>query len=285
MSVAVQAIRDAAGVIRYVWGHPANRRHRARALGRAVSFQVRGRVFNKRTVTQVGRARMWAELHHAASSKVVYGSPPDWAEMRAWERMLVAGDLFVDVGANVGSYALWACSLGADVIAIEPNREASARLRENIALNGYGIHVLEVAVADASGVVRITTDLDTVNHLVSNREGAEVPCFTLDEIVGDRLVAGVKIDVEGAERLVIEGGRRCLSEHRIKVLQLEWNGVSEPFFDETREPVAELLREFDYRLFRPSDGGELMPAGRKPPYGPDVFAVAPGIMLENLPCR
>ena len=42
--------------------------------------------------------------------------------MLVWQQALRPGDLFVDVGANIGSYAIWAADLGADVIALEPQR-------------------------------------------------------------------------------------------------------------------------------------------------------------------
>ena len=57
--------------------------------------------------------------------------------MIAWRRVLRPGDLFLDVGANVGSYTIWAGELGADVIALEPAPDTYALLLENIDLNGY----------------------------------------------------------------------------------------------------------------------------------------------------
>ena len=40
--------------------------------------------------------------------------------MLIWQQVLQSGDLFVDVGTNVGSYTIWAADLGAEVIALEP---------------------------------------------------------------------------------------------------------------------------------------------------------------------
>jgi FkbM family methyltransferase len=63
--------------------------------------------------------------------------------MMAWRRILKPGDLFVDVGANVGAYTLWAIDCEARVIAVEPNAETAERLRRNIALNSFEVEVAE----------------------------------------------------------------------------------------------------------------------------------------------
>lgn len=53
--------------------------------------------------------------------------------MLAWR----VGDLFVDVGSNVGSYTIWVGESGAEAIASERPEDAFCLLRENVALNGY----------------------------------------------------------------------------------------------------------------------------------------------------
>jgi FkbM family methyltransferase len=265
-------------VLGFVWNHPANRDRRVAAIRRAIGFQLRGRL-GRPVLTAIGeRGRMWAELHVTAASKVLYANPPDWNEMQAWRRLLRPGDLFVDVGSNVGPYALWAGDLGASVIAVEPSPAAALRLRRNVAHNDFPIAVLECALADRRCRMRLTREKDAMNHLVrdADRPGEEIAVDTLDNVLGDRTAAGVKIDVEGAERLVLEGARRALRERRIAVLQLEWNSMSRSLLAETRAPVAELLREYGYTFMRPDGHGRLH--GLVPPLesADDLFAVAPG---------
>ncbi|MFB9236899.1 FkbM family methyltransferase [Plantactinospora siamensis] len=274
------AISISGQVLTHVWRHPANRDRRLRSVLRAVSYQVRGRL-GRPTVARLGeRSRILARPHHAAAGLVVYGNPPDWPEMHAWRRLLRPGDLFVDVGSNVGTYALWAAESGTTVVAVEPDRQAAEELRRNVGLNGYPIEVLECALAAEPGTLRLTSGNDTMNHLVlgdghgHGHGGTPVPVRTLDEVLGDRVAAGVKIDVEGAERLVLEGARAALADRRITVLQLEWNRMSERVLGESREPVARLLAEYGYRLTRPDETGQLAPSDASG-YGPDVFAVAP----------
>lgn len=267
-------VLTAFGVVGYVIQHPANRQQRARALFRATAFQIRGRL-GHRTLTGVGDTqRMWAILHHAASSKALYANPPDWPEMQAWRRILKAGDLFVDVGSNVGVYTLWALDLGAQVIAVEPSTDSVGLLRDNLALNGQPeVAVLECALAAKTGSMMLTRGRDTENRLlVGEGTGQRVHVETLDNVLQGRTAAGVKIDVEGAERLVMEGARVSLAEGRIKVLQIEWNHMSKSMLDEGREPVAAILKLHKYDLFRPNDQGELVPI-QDVSFGADVFAV------------
>jgi FkbM family methyltransferase len=221
---------------------------------------------------------MRAELHSTAASKVVYANPPDWEPMQTWRAVLCRGDLFIDVGASVGAYTLWAAELGAEVIAIEPDPRARTRLEANLALNPYRVAVLPVALADRRDSMLFTKDLDTLNRLVLDDSAGvsgpvdAVPTQTLDAVIGERFVAGVKVDVEGAERLVLEGAHRALAQHRISLLQLEWNSASLEVLAEDRTRVAELLTSLGYRLYRPDMEGTLLPVGERPTYGADVFA-------------
>jgi len=273
--MSMTALRQARQVLAYTWSHPANERRRLRGIVRAVRFQVRGRT-GRRTLARVGNhGRMWAELHSAAASKVVYANPPDWNEMLAWRRILAPGDLFVDVGSNVGAYALWAADLGAEVIAVEPAPDAARRLRENVDLNDFAITVVECGLADKPGRLTLSRGEDTTNHLLLGPDavGDTIDVDTLDNLIGDRHVIGVKVDVEGAERLVLEGARRALEERRIAVLQLEWNARSAGVLGEDRTPVANLLAAHGYQLARPDRDGVLRHAEVSGADPRDMFAV------------
>lgn len=259
-----------AGVLPWVWNHPSNAGSRPAAVARAVSFQLRGRVLGRPTVGTIGRsARFIADVGSSAASKALYANPPDHPEMLVWRQRLQPGDLFVDVGANVGTYTLWAADLGAEVIAVEPGAWALDRLRRNLALNDFKVQVVEAVATDHEGVEQFDPSGDSTAHI---GEGIEVAATTLDAVLGDRTAAGMKVDVEGAERLVLEGAKRALSEQRIACLQLEWNDLSESTLSENRARVTALLEDYGYRLYRPDDAGRLVPVD-DPSYGPDVFAL------------
>lgn len=261
------------------WNHPANRGHRTAALFRLAAFHCRGRLLHRRSCVPIGEhSRMWADLAVVSTIHAVVANPPDWETMQAWRNLLKPGDLFVDVGASAGSYSLWAADRGARVIAIEPNATARALLDANATLNDYRFEILDAALGAECTTAGFTSQLGTSNHLTSIDEGVPVSLRTLDDVIGDQFVAGVKIDVEGAERLVLEGAQIALGEARIAVLQLEWNRSSMSLLGEDRSPAAKLLLDHGYRFFRPDGKGRLMPAAFDT-FCPDIFAAAPDLDL------
>lgn len=258
-------------VLRDIWRHPSNKSQRVRAIARGVRFQVRGHLLHKPTLARVGtRSYVWAHLHRSASSLAVYANPPDHPEMLVWRDQLRPGDVFIDVGANIGAYAIWAAEIGATVIALEPAPDTCELLRENVRLNGYDIDVRECAAGAEDGHARFTRDQDVVNRL-DPCGAATVAVVALDSIIGDTTVAGMKVDVEGFEIEVLRGCRRALAERRIRLLQLEWNTTSEAATGTDRKELAALLGGYGYELLRPDASGELVNAGASPPYGRDVF--------------
>jgi FkbM family methyltransferase len=258
-------------IVGFIWTHPANERERVRALLRALSFQARAKLLHQRTLARLGdRSMVWVDLHRTAASKVVYANPPDHSEMLTWRRALRPGDLFIDVGANIGAYTIWASELGAEVIALEPAKDTFALLVENIVLNGYAVKPIEAAAGAVCGTARFTSGRDCVNRLDPGGS-VETMMVTIDSIINDRTVAGMKVDVEGFEIEVLRGCERALSEHRIKLIQLEWNTASRAAVGTDRKPVAGLLAEHGYGLFRPDGRGSLVPI-TDTSFGPDVFA-------------
>jgi FkbM family methyltransferase len=258
-------------VVKFTWNHPANEQARMRALIRLAQFQARGRFLRRPTLARLGeRSAIWAHLHRHASMKVVCANPPDHPEMLVWQRSLRSADLFVDVGANIGSYVVWAGELGAEVIALEPAKDTFMLLGRNVALNGYPVELIQAAAGAYCGTARFTAGRDTVNRVHPEGEIA-TKVVTIDSVIGSRTVHGMKVDVEGFEIEVLRGCMQALSDQRIKLIQLEWNASSLKAVGADRQPVVELLARFGYKLYRPDSSGRLLPV-RDLTFGPDVFA-------------
>lgn len=266
-----------AGVVAFTWRHPGNRGRRTSSVLKVVAFQVLGRALGRQRLAPVGEhsvLRADARIYHSA--RAMYGNPLDWNEMSAWRHALGPGSLFVDVGANVGLYTIWALDAGADVLAIEPNAASRRRLEDNLALNGYSAEVVPMALGESDGKLRLTTELDNQNHLVLSDAQTSEPSETvvvrrLDDLVGDRVVDGLKIDVEGAELLVLKGARGLLAAQRVRLIQLEWNRKSLELLGEDRSSTAAFLAGYGYELLRPDATGTLRRIDDVG-YGDDVFA-------------
>jgi FkbM family methyltransferase len=127
------------------------------------------------------------------------------------------GGVFVDVGANVGIYALPMAKIvgpSGTVIAIEPHPVARARLSFNREASDLGFVKLVAAAAGPSdGELLIETDRENLgaSHIVTGETSAgaiRVPAFTLQRILDDAGITKVdalKIDVEGFEDRVLIG--------------------------------------------------------------------------------
>jgi len=127
------------------------------------------------------------------------------------------GGVFVDVGANVGTYALaLARHVGTDgqVIAIEPHPVTHARLKFNRDASGATQVTLVAAAAGAAdGELLIATDADNLgaSHIVTGQPAGnalKVPALRLQRILDEAGVSRVdtlKIDVEGFEDRVLTG--------------------------------------------------------------------------------
>jgi FkbM family methyltransferase len=257
------------------WRHPGNTDHRVKAVGRVVTFHARGLV-GRPTLVPIGdHSKMWADRRFKATGKLVVGNPPDWRPMQVWRSLLSPGALFIDVGANAGLYSVWAADLGATVISVEPEPEVRKALEENAALNGYTFEVVPAALSDAPRRARLSEGEGSRKWLLpeDRQGGIAVKATTLDDVLGDRTADGVKIDVEGAERLVLEGARRAMAERRLRVIQLEWNNLALRHYGESREPLRDMLAGAGYGFFRPDERGRLQPAEPGAMSRGDVFAV------------
>jgi FkbM family methyltransferase len=155
------------------------------------------------------------------------GSTHESAEIDTICRRLDNESVVVDVGANIGSFALPVTgATGARIIAIEPVSSTFALLNANIRRNRAesAITTVKTALGESAGEVVITTDAQSANYVLTGqstaRAGEErVPVITLDELLADETrIDLIKVDVEGLELNVMRGARATLARHSPDVL-------------------------------------------------------------------
>lgn len=132
---------------------------------------------------------------------------------------LASGDTFVDVGANIGYYSLLASRIvgpGGRVYSIEASPTILALLRRNIALNhADNVEVVHAIAADHDGEQEFwlgsqggrSTAVQSLASEEGMRSEGRMRCAPLTSLVPmDQLLNArlIKIDVEGAERAVLE---------------------------------------------------------------------------------
>ncbi len=185
-------------------------------------------------------------------------------ETVAWiEQSIRPGDVFYDIGANVGAYTLVAARFwGTQVrtVAIEPNPLNFARLIQNLQLNRCTESVipLPVALADSTGIFPFHVQnleaggaLHALGEALDHRGSPFTPAATHPMITCDldalielfRLPAPthLKLDVDGIELGVLRGARRALREVRSLLLEVDEHRPDGP-------AIRELLEESGLRL-------------------------------------
>lgn len=209
--------------LRFIVGHPMNRGEPVAALARFVSWQIRSRLRDEVVVDWIDGAKLAVRRGMTGATGNIYCGLHEYVDMRFVLDNLNPGDLFVDIGANVGSYTVLASKVrGARTIAVEPDPDTSKALRRNIEVNALGdkVNVVEAALGATEGVVSFTVGLDSVNRVASpaDVETRQVPLKTLDDILDGEVPKLIKIDVEGFESQVLEGATRTLRDPRLKAI-------------------------------------------------------------------
>ena len=190
------------------------------------------------------------------------------------EKTLAAGDVAVDVGANIGYFTtLMAGKVGpaGHVYAFEPLPRNAALLARSIEENRFKSRISfhRAAVGAESGELQLISPRTSLNwggaylrlknsSIPADHEAIAVGVVALDEIDLRRPVKFIKIDAEGAELLGLRGARRVLSEDRPLVLaeinprQLRTVSQSSP------NDLIEYMTQQGYRchLFTPDERAE-----------------------------
>jgi len=146
--------------------------------------------------------------------------------------ILRPGDVFVDVGANVGYYTILGALRGSFVVAVEPIPTTVAVLKANLRLNGItNVVVIDKCAWFESTRVKLKIPHGSYYGLASafyNRDSKyiayEVECIDLDKVLEKfENVKLVKIDVEGAECEVLKGMEKSLDKVKYMIVEISRN--------------------------------------------------------------
>jgi FkbM family methyltransferase len=173
--------------------------------------------------------------------------------MKLMTRTVRAGDVVVDVGANVGFHAVLASRLvgaAGRVYAVEPMPWTLEMLRANLARHECtNVEVIPVAATDTGGSMRLSFREDELSSagLRDGEAGVEVETAPLDELLPGVAASFLKIDVEGAEPAVLRGARALLERSPRALLVVEFR--NEPHFrGESPEEVLAYYESLGFEL-------------------------------------
>ena len=158
---------------------------------------------------------------------------------------------FVDVGANMGYFSLLWASLSerAKVTSFEPVARNIGLLTTNREKNRLAdrIEVIPKAASDTNGSLTFAEGPadQTGWGGISAGGSLTIPCVRLDDTVGDERIDLLKVDVEGAEAMVLRGAQRLLRDGVVRRIVFEHN--SERAADHPGDDARAIVESHGYR--------------------------------------
>jgi FkbM family methyltransferase len=188
----------------------------------------------------------WLYYPHKIAKCTRLGEP----ELRILADLVPRGCTALDIGANRGYYSYALAKIADQVEAFEPHPGLARFLRRKL---GRSVHVHEVALSNRSGsailhIPQVKTGIDVHYNSSIKKVYAfekyievEVRVTTLDEFGFDD-VGFIKIDVEGSDMDVIEGGRQTIARNRPNmVVEITAHTHTDPL-----ACIEQIKRTFDY---------------------------------------
>ncbi len=174
--------------------------------------------------------------------------------MLLFREILQDQDVFIDIGGNMGYYALSAAGYRPDlpIHAFEPNPKMNGILTANINANGFtNITLNELALSDKEGTQTfylpasdLSGTLDPEFNAGEEVTKQEVQTSTLDAYLNKHSVSGrvlIKVDVEGHEPEVLEGAKETLTQHKPDIIMEVTNDYG--------EDLLKLLADLGYGIY------------------------------------
>ncbi len=214
------------------------------------------------------------------------------------DRVLKPGMTFLDIGANIGLYSLFAAAKvgpAGTVVSLEPSSREFKKLQSNVELNGFRqVQLLRVAASDHAGSaeLRIANEeqagLNTLGQFAHDTGLAGNETVRLERIdeLGRRLelarVDVIKMDVEGAELYALHGAEETLKAFQ-PLLLLEMSDRSSAYQDSSSAKVWDYLESLGYRFFCfDQANGSPAPAALKANYdGENLIAVHQSVQARG----
>ncbi len=208
--------------------HPVNRHRKFKAAVEYPFLQAAARLVPGEVCLEFpNHTRLLVSPHMKGAAHYVTPRIYEFDDMSFVMHYLRAGDLFADVGANVGAFTILAAGVaGATVVAFEAAPDTYETLARNVRLNNFGdrVKTLHAAAGRSEGTTQFSTGLGTENHIVSGA-GANgtvtVRMTTLDKELAGNVPDVLKVDVEGFETEVFAGAAKTLRNPKLKAIVAE----------------------------------------------------------------
>jgi len=221
--------------------------------------------------------------------QIASGTGFEKAELMVLDGLLLPTDVCLDVGGNIGVYAVY---FGrrvpkGRVFSFEPIPLNAGLVEVNAALNHCdNVSVERCALADFEGMTEFVVGNDSAysslrsTGRVPDAQVRQVRVTTLDSWVATTQVKPtvLKIDVEGAELAVLRGARALLGDARLRprLIMVEANRQNQAAYQTDPEAVVKFVRDLGYTAYSILGTGAVLPGWPNPAGVEDVlFMSAP----------
>ncbi len=201
--------------------------------------------------------------------RTILDKEPDTIEwIRSFKKYNLNKQIFWDIGANIGLYSIFFSSLydSGKVFAFEPSTSNLRVLSRNIYINGYQnqIFINQLALSNKNNLflsmkendfqegVSLNTfgenfDFEGKQYLAKNEYNI-LGC-SIDYLIDNKIMEipdFIKIDVDGIEHLILQGGKKTLLEKKIKSVLIE---INENFYEQKNQ-VENLMLNSGYKFIK-----------------------------------
>lgn len=155
----------------------------------------------------------------------------------------------VDIGANIGYYALMEARVCKKVYAIEPEPNNFHNLLYNIDLNSYvNIDAYNLAMGDRNGHATLELGKASNWNRISDSGDITVSMLTLDTFLLDRRIDFVRMDVEGYEMSILRGMALTLKHNPNLRMFIEVHRDCLRRYGDSQEELMQYLASFDFSI-------------------------------------
>ncbi len=172
---------------------------------------------------------------------------------------LKENEVMIDVGANTGYYSLKLAKENqkSKILAAEADPETCKVLEKNYALNKFtNVKIYNFAITDKDGEVTLnqsethsgSNSIFSQNILSINSKTVTVPSITLDSLLAEKFktIHWIKVDVEGAELLVLRGGPKTLKITKNIVIEVHEDILKQN--NESPEEILKILKSNGFKI-------------------------------------
>lgn len=185
----------------------------------------------------------------------------------SWMQVLnLKNPVILDVGANIGMYSICYSKLffNSTIYSFEPVQKNYKVLLsnikrnkiKNISANNFGFldkkKILKIGIPDSKIHSRYKKDLnDGLFSIFAKKKNINIKAFTLDDFNKKKKldkIDFIKIDVEGAEALVLKGAKKTIKKFS-PIIQLEFNELTKILGNEEISYFREFAKKFNYKIY------------------------------------